>query len=323
MANKKEIQYNYVKYAERSIPLSELDSVRSRKFCFNNFATSFGIIVTTADNYTVVIRRRIPYCTQNFFHQYLPKHRKVSAGETCSFESVQGLFETEYLPLLPQHDQDDYDRFLSGQYFEDEYDFPHGQITLDEYKYIFDKTIRRNSDFAVPPSRSKQAAEKKKFRLFLVAYREFKEETGFHFSFRYKDIVDDRKTPMISLSFRGFNRKWYEQFYFHVHLDSRKQLKKKTMNFKDYDCHITKTSRMKLLETATASRWDDDRLVFMGYLVRIEEAYKLLKRQQLFKQDGKHFMLSDEFWKLKRDERVQFSNQAMNIRAIVTKIKCC
>ena len=128
----------------------------------NKFTTSYGLIVKTRNNRVMLIKRKVPYCVQNFY-VYLHKNNIKYEGSTHDpFNEVKEVFEKLWLPNLDESDRLDYMRFTKGEPFEDLYDFPHGQIS------------HRN------PQNLNQ--------YFKTAYREFREETGYRFSITDEEI---------------------------------------------------------------------------------------------------------------------------------------
>ncbi|GFT70516.1 uncharacterized protein NPIL_284551, partial [Nephila pilipes] len=90
----------------------------------HKLSTSYGIVVKTDCKRIVVLRRKVPYCIQDFFHRMHKKKCQVPS----QFSEMQCQFEDEWLPHLKEHELVDYKRYLDGDIFEDLYDFPHGQL---------------------------------------------------------------------------------------------------------------------------------------------------------------------------------------------------
>lgn len=208
----------------------------------NAFSTSYGLVVVTKDKKTVILQRKIPYCVQEF----LMKNKSLNINNYK--ESFLKKFSKSLSVLIKL----DYLRFVCGLEFEDQFDFPHGQIQLNSgsLNNIMNK-IQSNSD---------QGKKHLKSLAFLTAFREFKEETGYYFEFHHQNIANIN-TQLIS--FIGLDNCLYRQLYFIVTVDTLKKCK----NFKrDH--------------------------FYEPLLIDLEKAVKLFEKQQLIKCDGKDSMLS-------------------------------
>ena len=208
----------------------------------NEFCTSYGIVAKTMDDMVVILQRKVPYCVQNYFMTL--QHTKQPP---CQFPDIREQFEREYLPHLKKHEKLDYQRFKDGDIFEDQYDFPHGQCK--------------------PSQKSKQ-------KKFASAFREFREESGFHFKISSKEIDT---LSMKKLSFTGCDGYHYEQYYFI--LENVVGLKRHSY-FNSFGNSSTTENKIK--------GWNDDSLVYNGLLLPIKVAYRKLLKQQNLKVDGKH-----------------------------------
>lgn len=209
----------------------------------NAFSTSYGLVVVTKDKKTVIIQRKIPYCVQDFLM------KNTSLNINNYHEAFFKQFSNSWSVLVKL----DYLRFVYNLEFEDQFDFPHGQIQLNSrsLKHIIN-TIQKNSD---------QGKKHLKSIAFMTAVREFKEETGYYFDFHSKNIANI-KTKLIS--FIGLDNCLYKQLYFIVTVDKLK----KSNNIKRDN-------------------------YFESLLIDIEEAVKLFKKQQHIKCDGKDVLLSE------------------------------
>lgn len=219
----------------------------------NKFAVSYGLIVKTKNNRIMLIRRKVPYCVQNYYiylHQKKIRYDKITHEP---FLQIRESFEKDRLPNLAEHDQLDYQRFLNGEIFEDWYDFPHGQMSHKRGKGNYDR--------------------------FLTAYREFREETGFRFSFKKEDTY---KYPIIQVEFKGCDHQNYRQYYFIV--ENVKGLRR---------CRYFDTFNIPLRSTVKIENWNDDRLVFESELMLIPKAFQILLQQQRIKSDLKHLLLKE------------------------------
>lgn len=240
--------------------------LRTGKYCAN----AFGLVVKTKDKKIVLVRRRVPYCVQNFYYDLHCKSRFSQEQELCYFSRVKDQFETEYFDRLGKQEQLDYFRFKQGSLpFEDEFDLPHGQCQQNE-KFTGN-------------THSKEKTQK--FQLFLTAYREFKEESGFRFSFTPEEV---QTYPMIQIKFKALDDNFYTQNYFIV--DNVKGLKRSYFNFNEFGCSQLSTPREKLYSVIKTKHWNEDILIYQGLLVSMGEAYNLFQRQQSIKQDGKHLL---------------------------------
>lgn len=223
--------------------------------CYNKFAVSYGLIVITKDEKVMLIKRKIPYCVQNFYI-FLYKHGiQYDSYNQNPYYQLKELFECYWLPYLDEYDQIDYQRFKNGTVFEDMFDYPHGQIAASKF----------------PRTR---------LQCFMNAYREFREETGFRFSFIKEDIDN---YPLVKVEFQGCDQQAYTQYYFII--ENVKGLRR----FRYFDSFTE-----PFLSTVKINNWKDDRLAYKSYLVPINDAYKLLKKQQVVKKDYKYLLLLKE-----------------------------
>lgn len=222
--------------------------------CRNKFAISYGLIVITKNNRVMLIKRKVPYCIQNFYMFLNDQGIKHDNYDQNPFNRLKDFFENEWLPFLNENDQIDYFCFQNGKVFEDMYDYPHGQMAISK----------------LPKSR---------LQCFLNAYREFREETGFRFSFRKEDI---NKYPLIKVKFKGCDQHEYTQYYFVV--NDVKDLRR----YRYFDSFT-----QPYISTVKIKNWKDDRLVYKSHLMPIHEAFKILKIQQSIKKDFKHLLLKN------------------------------
>jgi hypothetical protein len=240
---------------ELSFCLSTLDkdkrylSVPSQYMPRNHCSTSYGLIVKTRCGRIVVIRRKVPYCVQNYF---MHLHKRKRPGATI-FSEVRKNFEIEYFPRLKEQDRFDYNSFLNGDVFEDKFDFPHGQVQGNRYSY------------------------KSRFEIFFNAYREFQEETGFRFSFTKQEIS---KYPLVKIEFIGCDGNVYTQYFFIV---------ENVRGLKRYSYFDTFNGQASL----KIKLWNDDRLIYHGELIKIEDAFARFKMQQIVKLDYKYLLCMD------------------------------
>ncbi|GBL58213.1 hypothetical protein AVEN_97257-1 [Araneus ventricosus] len=217
---------------------------------YNKCSTSYGLIVKSAFNSIVVLRRKVPYCVQDFF-LHLSRKKGLTLAP-MSFSAIKQQFELEWGPRLRPCELEDYQRFLNGEVFEDEFDFPHGQL-----------------------KRSKKYAENK-YVQFCSAYREFQEESGFHFSFTERDV---ERYPLVWIEFEGLDGFQYKQYYFIV--DNVKDLRRHT--------YFNSFKRSSTVKNQIQS-WNDDRLIYHGQLMPLEKAYEKFLQQQHLKRDMKHLL---------------------------------
>lgn len=219
----------------------------------NNFTISYGLIVKTNDDRIIMIKRKVPYCVQNFY-VYLHKNNIPYRGTTHNpFHQIKDLFEEKWLPTLSESDRLDYMRFTKGEIFEDLYDFPHGQLSHNDPQDLY--------------------------QYFRNSYREFCEETGYKFNFASSDI---KKYPIVKVEFIGCDQIHYTQYYFIV--ENVNGLRRNRY-FDSYE--------LPLLSTVKVKSWNDDRLIFKTQKLSTSEAYMVLERQQKIKIDYKHLLLKD------------------------------
>lgn len=224
---------------------------RTLKPSTNRHSVSFGLIVKTNCGRIVLLERKVPYCIQNFY-VYLHKFCKHETFNAINFLAVRDRFEKQHLSKLSKRDKLEYVKFLSGEKFEDYYDFPHGQYQKSSSKFTQDT----------------------KFKLFLSAYREFVEESGFRFTFTKEDV---ERYNMTKIVFKGLDGYEYIQYYFVV--NDAKRLKRCTY-FESFSTG----------ESSSVKSWGDDKLVFSGRLVPVDEAFEKLRHQQFVKRDNKHLL---------------------------------
>ncbi|GFT46901.1 uncharacterized protein NPIL_498011 [Nephila pilipes] len=220
-------------------------------------STSYGIVVKTACKRIVVLRRKVPYCIHDFFHCMHKKKCQIPS----QFSEMQYQFEDEWLAHLKDHELVDYKRYVDGEIFEDLYDFPHGQLGRS----------------------NKQKGDISNISLFYAAYREFQEETGFHFTFTQTNI---EQYPLVFLHYKSLDGSLYKHIYFIV--NNVKGLKRHT-----YFNSFSKSSTPQ----GQITNWTDD---YQGLMIPIEVAYKIFFRQQSIKSDMKHLLCSNYLERLHR-----------------------
>lgn len=222
----------------------------------NKFAVSYGLIVKTKNNRVMLIKRKIPYCIQNFYVFLDDMRVPHDKNDHHPFYRLRDIFEKEWLPYLSKNDQIDYQCFQNGMVFEDMYDYPHGQLAVSKFP-------------------------KNRYQCFMNAYREFREETGFRFSFTKEDIL---RYPLVTVKFNGCDQHEYIQHYFIVN------------NVKDLRRYRYFDSFPQLfISTIKIKNWKDDRLVYKSHLAPIDEAYRVLQEQQNMKKDFKHLLIQNSY----------------------------
>ena len=220
----------------------------------NKFAVSYGLIVLTKNNRVMLIKRKVPYCIQNFYIFLHNQGIQYDFYDQNPFFRLRMVFENAWLPYLNEYDQRDYIRFRKRKIFEDMYDYPHGQLSTSKIV-------------------------KNRIQCFMNAYREFKEETGYRFSFT-KDDIDNY--PLVSIEFKGCDEHIYTQFYFII------------KNVKDLRRYRYFDSFTKpFISTTKIKNWKDDRLMYNSCLLPVNEAFNILKQQQTIKKDLKHLLLKE------------------------------
>ena len=147
----------------------------------NNYKNSYGLVVIVKNELVVLIKRNFPYV----FQQYL-----MDKKNNCNIND----FIENYLAKQDSAIKLDFYRFFKNEKFEDEYDFPHGQLDKKSKRY-------QTTDW-----------------YWLTALREFQEETGLKF-INYK--IDAFK----KVSFVGCDNKPYVQHYFIVHVDEVQRIR--------------------------------------------------------------------------------------------------
>lgn len=242
---------------------------------YNKYSTSYGLVVKSAFNNIIILRRKIPYSVQDFF-AHLSRQKGFSLSPK-HFPTVKKYFENEWVPRLKPHELEDYNRFLKGEVFEDEFDFPHGQLERKK-KHSLNKYIQ-----------------------FCTAYREFQEESGFHFSFTKRDI---ERYPLVWVEFEGLDRFQYKQYYFIV--DNVKDLRRHSY-FNSFKMSST-------VENQICS-WNDDRLIYHGQMMPLEKAYSKFLNQQNLKRDMKHLLCLNWNCIIERplDDREQTSESEVDL----------
>lgn len=182
----------------------------------HKYKNSYGLIVIVKNKQVVLIKRKFPYV----FQQYLMDKKVKYTWKD---------FSEDYLNKQNESIKKDYARYENNEIFEDQYDFPHGQLDKKSKRY---QTVSR---------------------FWANAFREFTEETGFHFD---KCNIVGYKT----VSFLGCDEKTYVQTYFIVHVDKVKKIKQ-----------------------------PDD--FFTPVLCTLDKARELLQSQQFIKKDDKHLLI--------------------------------
>ncbi|MDL1914318.1 MAG: hypothetical protein FDW93_07355 [Bergeyella sp.] len=218
-------------------------------------------MVKTSSGQVVMIHRKMPYCFQNYLIQLLKNKRIEPPFDLEKISVLQDEFENHIYPTLHPNLQDDYDRYKAKLAYEDEWDFPHGQMDKRRFKKDDDP----------------------RFKWFRVAYQEFEEESGYRFAYQPSDVA---QYPLIKLEFTGLDQCIYTQYFFIV--EHPKHLRRNTY-FDNYSPFQSQAAYRMALERNIGSI--DDRMVYRGYLIKIEEALKYLTRQQEMKKDGKDQVL--------------------------------
>lgn len=319
----------------------------------NSFRQSYGLVVLTKGlpEKVMIVERKIPYCIQNllikkissfFSKRYICANDFNVGVSNCDdisdkigkdwYRFVQ-LTVSKTLATCKKvthlYDDADFERYENGLVFEDQFDFPHGQMstktkkTLRNYIYeiykspsrsLDDKTVNikileDKSNFDHKNENGDQEDENnalfmsptckflKKLAEFLTAFIEFEEETGYTFRFDLKTIL---KVKTFHIQFTGLDGYEYLQNFFILQVDKLNKLFRNHQRYNNYTFNSSTEyalfkSKSKTFNIKSRKKIifrEIDRQTYKARLVNVEEVVKLLWNQQkeLGKWDYKHIL---------------------------------
>lgn len=215
----------------------------------NCFSHSVGLIAITQDEKFVVIKKRFPYCIENYIVS-----RKINLEERGT-DVVREFLYSHCSSFV----DDDLKGYLNELAYEDEYDFPHGQIN---------RYLQQKIDF------NHYIIPRYKFQLFKIAKREFEEETGFTF-----DAPRTFATRLDSVLFEfvGLDGNRYVQYYFVIRdVSLRRSEVSRTLEKHLYRTHLLDVhSLAQILENQQAVKEDNKHRVMVHYFICDKGIYKV------------------------------------------------
>lgn len=303
----------------------------------NLFCQSYGLVVLTKGipEKVMLVERKIPYCIQNLL---LKKIRSCDFKVNISnSDDTDSNFSEEfrkdwyrYIRLTISkilanckkethlYDDADFERYENGLVFEDQFDFPHGQMSTKTKKilknYIYEtykfpacsfndttvdiKTDRNeNDDYEDELFKSPTCKFLKKLAEFLTAFIEFEEETGYTFRFDLKTIL---KLKTFHIQFTGLDGYEYIQNFFILQVDKLNKLVRNPQRCNNYTFnsnteYASLKSKNNILNIKRRKKLvfrEIDRQTYKARLVNVDEVVKLLWNQQkeLGKWDFKHIL---------------------------------
>lgn len=268
----------------------------------NSFCQSYGLIVLTKGlpEKVMLVERKIPYCLQNLLLKKMSaflsnKYKYVRANNmeilksgdtdpdssTPSYEIGKDWYRFVQLTVAKMldvckkethlYDDADFERYENGLVFEDQFDFPHGQMSAKTKKilrnyihelyykslppseddltiqnvntkimkneFYFDncftngKLEEAEEDLGGSLSMSPTCKFLKKLAEFLTAFMEFEEETGHTFRFDLKTIL---KLKTIHIQFIGLDGYEYLQKFFILQVDKINKLFRSHQRYNNY-----------------------------------------------------------------------------------------
>lgn len=212
----------------------------------NAFSTSYGVVVVTKDKKTVIIQRKIPYCVQDF----------LMKNKSLNINNYEESFYKNFSSSWNKSIKTDYLQFKQNKEFEDQFDFPHGQLECN--KRLLRKLLQNNSE-----------EDKNYFKkiAFLTAVREFKEETGYCFDFPRKNLAN---IEMICIKFTGLDNFSYTQIYFIVKVNKLKECKNVKRDNYYEPLFIDIKEAIKLLKKQQLIKRDNKDVMLSNILMKLE-----------------------------------------------------
>lgn len=255
----------------------------------NSFCQSYGLVVLTKElpEKVMLVERKIPYCVQNlllkkisiflsnkYTRGYQINKEILKSNDTHSLNSVYELEKDWYRFVqfvvsktlitckkeTHLYDDVDFERYENGLVFEDQFDFPHGQMSTKTKKILrnYIHEIYKPSSLSIEYPLVEKIEENKinefyfeqyftennkcdpdehklfhipsmsptyRFLInlagFLTAFMEFEEETGYTFRFDLQTIL---KLKTIQIQFTGLDGYEYLQKFYILQVDKLNKL---------------------------------------------------------------------------------------------------
>lgn len=316
----------------------------------NSFRQSYGLVVLTKGlpEKVMLVERKIPYCIQNllikkisafFSKRYIRANDfNVDVSNCDDIPDKIGKDWHRFVRLTVSktlatckkvthlYDDADFERYENGLVFEDQFDFPHGQMSTKTKKvlrnYIYEiykspsrsldgktaniKNLEDKFNFDHGNQNDDQEDENnalflsptckflKKLAEFLTAFIEFEEETGYTFRFDLKTIL---KVKTFHIQFTGLDGYEYLQNFFILQVDKLNKLFRNNQRYNytfntEYALFKSKSKTFNVKGRKKIIFREIDRQTYKARLINVEEVVKILWNQQkeLGKWDYKHIL---------------------------------
>lgn len=306
----------------------------------NMFRKSYGLVVllTGFPEKVLIVERKIPYCVHNLFlKKMLSFFSKKYKSKNEISENLEGENWYRYVHVMANkilttcknethiYDEDDFVKYEKGHVFEDQYDFPHGQMSTKTKRifknYIYeiynhprsiasviekDTHFKQNIFFAQDEVEDDEEMGDfvfndddpmidfilsptcqflRKLTGFLTAFMEFEEETGYTFRFDLRTVL---RLKTVLIHFTGLDGCDYLQKYYILRIDKLNKLSQPTY----FNAFLNNDSKLSIKKRKESIFREIDRQTYQAKLLDVEKAVKLLYEQQitLKKQDLKHIL---------------------------------
>ena len=279
----------------------------------NAFRESYGLVVLVkgSPEKVMFVERNIPYCVHNLL---LKKMNSFISDKTTSknndMDKINWTHSVRFIvkETLTTCKNDanlcnniDFIRYKKGLIFEDQYDFPHGQMSAKSKRILFnymnelyniEKTDVNEENLVVKPFTSPTCLFLKKIAGFVTAFMEFEEETGFTFRFDFETIL---KLKTVQIQFTGLDGYDYLQNFYILEIDKvQKLIRKQSSNkFRVYQNQTLWVSMNSKNRKRLIFR-EIDKITYKPRLIEVNKAIDLIVNQQkeLKKYDYKHILLN-------------------------------
>lgn len=324
----------------------------------NSFCQSYGLVVLTKGlpEKVMLVERKIPYCLQNLLLKKISAFfakKNVCVNDFNANASNCDDFDSDFINETGKdwyrfvqstvsktlatckkethlYDDADFERYENGLFFEDKFDFPHGQMSAKTKKvlrkYIYEiykcpfrsldvrtedtKNVENNFDNGNKITENDYDEDEnnalfmsptckflRKLAEFLTAFIEFEEETGYTFRFDLKTIL---KLKTFHVQFTGLDGYEYLQNFFILQVDKLNKLFRNHQRYNISTFHSNTEysiykSKQKTFNTKNRKKMifrEIDRQSYKARLINVEEVVKILWNQQkeLGKWDYKHIL---------------------------------
>ena len=257
----------------------------------NAFRESYGLVVVTKNSprKVMLVERKIPYCVHNIL---LSKMTKIFTNTSkcfdrsdkdwrCLVRCIVSEMLTECKKDTSLHDNVDFRRFEYGLVFEDQYDYPHGQMSTKTKKTLL-SFIKQEENVNSPMCQflSKLAG-------FITAFMEFEEETGYTFRFDFQTVL---RLKTVVVPFTGLDGYDYLQKFFILEVDKLQKLIRKHRPDNSNNQPTSKPLNQKCRKALIFR--EIDKQTYEPRLIEIEKVVDLMLNQQkvLHKYDYKHIL---------------------------------